>query len=95
MLGGARSAAAQGITLRILVPQGALADGLIQMAPQFEEETGNAIEVAAFPYVDLQQRTITLTQVNSAEFDMFFVDDPWMPNIRPASSAVALDAEYG
>jgi multiple sugar transport system substrate-binding protein len=86
---------AQGVTLNILVPQGALADGLIKMAPKFEEETGNSIEVAAFPYADLQQKTVTLTQVQSDEFDMFFVDDPWMPNIKPATSAVAIDAEYG
>jgi multiple sugar transport system substrate-binding protein len=86
---------AQAATLKILVPQGALADGLVKMAPTFTEETGNSIEVAAFPYESLQEKTVTLTQVQSDEFDMFFVDDPWMPNIRPATSAVPLDSEYG
>ncbi len=95
MLGWARGARAQAVTLKILVPQGALADGLLKMAPKFEADTGNSIEVAAFPYVDLQQKTITLTQVQSDEFDMFFVDDPWMPNLKPATSAVPLDTEYG
>lgn len=84
-----------GVTLKILVPQGALADGLIKTAPGFEAETGHKIEVAAFPYLDLQQKTFTLTQVQSDEFDMYFVDDPWMPNIKPATSAVALDSEFG
>jgi multiple sugar transport system substrate-binding protein len=88
-------ASAEAVTIKILVPQGALADGLIKMAPKFEAETGNKIEVSAFPYTDLQQKTVTLTQVKSNEFDLFFADDPWMPNIKPASSAVALDAEYG
>ena len=26
---------------------------------------------------------------------LFFVDDPWMPNIKPASSAVPIDKDYG
>jgi multiple sugar transport system substrate-binding protein len=95
MLGRLPGASAQGVTLKVLVPQGALADGLIKMAPKFAEETGNTIEVAAFPYESLQEKTITLTQVQSPEFDMFFADDPWMPNIRPATSAVPLDSEYG
>jgi multiple sugar transport system substrate-binding protein len=92
---GRRRTAAQGVTIKILVPQGALADGLIKTAPSFETETGNKIEVAAFPYSDLQQKTVTLTQVKSDEFDLFFVDDPWMPNIKPASSAVPIDKDYG
>jgi len=94
-LGRTANTAAQGVTIRILVPQGALADGLTKTAPAYEEETGNTVVVEAFPYQELQTKAITLTQVESDEFDLFFVDDPWMPNLQPASSAVALDEEFG
>jgi multiple sugar transport system substrate-binding protein len=90
-----RVAAQDGVTIRILVPQGALADGLVATAPAWEEESGNSVQVEAFPYQELQTRTVTLTQVGSDDFDLFFVDDPWMPNIQPASSAVPLDVEFG
>ena len=91
MLGRLPGASAQGVTLKVLVPQGALADGLIKMAPKFTEETGNTIEVAAFPYESLQEKTVTSDPGAIPEFDMFFADDPWMPNIKPATSAVPLD----
>lgn len=88
-------AAAQGVTIKVLVPQGALADGLTKTAPAFESETGNKIAVEAFPYATLQEKAVTLTQAKSDAYDLFFVDDPWMPNLQPANSAVAIDKEYG
>jgi multiple sugar transport system substrate-binding protein len=93
--GAGRRASAQAATIKVLVPQGALADGLIKTAPSYESQSGNKVAVEAFPYADLQTKTVTLTQVKSDEYDLFFVDDPWMPNIQPASSAVAIDKEYG
>ncbi|MCC6314781.1 MAG: extracellular solute-binding protein [Thermomicrobiales bacterium] len=90
-----RSVRAQGATIRILVPQGALADGLTKTAPAYEEQTGNKISVEAFPYQDLQTKAITLAQTKSGEYDLYFVDDPWMPNLQPDINAVAIDVEYG
>ena len=92
---GPAGTSAQGVTIRVLVPQGALADGLIKTAPAYQTETGNTIEVEAFPYAELQTKAVTLTQVKSDEYDLFFVDDPWMPNLNPAESAVAIDEEFG
>lgn len=77
------------------MPQGALADGLIKTAPAYTQETGNKVEVDAFPYSDLQEKVFTQTQTKSDEYDMWFADDPWMPNIRPILNAVAIDKDYG
>ncbi len=84
------------VTISIITAQGPLADGLVALIPQFEEENpGIRVEVAPFPWTTFFEKVISLARTESGEFDVIFADDPWMPNIVDGGLSVNLTETYG
>jgi len=79
--------------VKVLVPQGNLADGLVALTPQFEKETGISVDIVAFPWQQMFEKANSMSETKSAAFDIVFADDPWMPNIV-TSSTNPLDGGY-
>ena len=84
------------VTIKIITAQGPLADGLVALIPQFEEENpGIKVEVVPFPWTTFFEKVISLARTSSGEFDVIFADDPWMPNIVDGGLSVNLTEAYG
>ena len=84
------------VTIKIITAQGPLADGLVALIPQFEDENpGIKVEVVPFPWTTFFEKVISLARSKSGEFDVIFADDPWMPNIVDGGLSVNLTEAYG
>ena len=93
---GAMAEEMEEVTINIITAQGPLADGLIALIPQFEEENpGIKVEVTPFPWTNFFEKVISLARTNSGDFDVIFADDPWMPNIVDGGLSVNLTEAYG
>lgn len=68
-----------GTTLTIAAVQGVEDTGLKALAPMYEQKTGVKISIVEAPYADLYSKLVTAFQANDATYDLFMMDDPWMP----------------
>jgi multiple sugar transport system substrate-binding protein len=93
--GGDDEEAAEDVTIKVLLVQGPLADGLVGLNDTFTEETGIKVETVPLPNSDMFAKINSLALSKSSEVDVIFADDPWMPNIASTGLSVNLTEEYG
>jgi len=65
------SAAAEGVTLKILVNQPHLAPMTDVVAPAWAQQTGGTLEVTATDYTQLTDKMIADVRTGTGEFDLF------------------------
>ncbi len=68
-----------GTTLTIAAVQGVEDAGLKALAPMYTQKTGVKINIVEAPYADLYTKLVNAFQANDATYDLFMMDDPWMP----------------
>ena len=70
---------ASNVTLTIAAVQGVEDAGLKALAPMYTAKTGVKITIVESPYADLYTKLVTAFGSNEATYDLFMMDDPWMP----------------
>ena len=71
------SAAATKLTIAAV--QGVEDAGLKALAPMYTAKTGVKINIVEAPYDSLYTKLVTAFGSNDATYDLFMMDDPWMP----------------
>jgi multiple sugar transport system substrate-binding protein len=66
-------------TLTIAAVQGVEDAGLKALAPMYTAKTGVKITISESPYPDLYTKLVNAFGSNDATYDLFMMDDPWMP----------------
>jgi multiple sugar transport system substrate-binding protein len=68
------------VTLNIAAVQGVEDAGLKALAPMYEaSHTGVKISISEAPYADLFTKLVNAFKASDATYDLFMMDDPWMP----------------
>ena len=67
------------MTLTIAAVQGVEDAGLKALAPMYTAKTGVKINITESPYPDLYTKLVNAFGSNDATYDLFMMDDPWMP----------------
>ena len=71
--------ATSNVTLTIAAVQGVEDAGLKALAPMYTAKTGVKINITESPYPDLYTKLVNAFGSNDATYDLFMMDDPWMP----------------
>ncbi|MBF8376849.1 extracellular solute-binding protein [Alicyclobacillus mali] len=66
-------------TLNIAIFSGPEADDIAKLAPEFEKQTGIHINFVKLSYDDLFSKELVSASSRVGTYDLFFMDDPWMP----------------
>jgi multiple sugar transport system substrate-binding protein len=53
--------------------------GIKSVIPEWEQKTGNTVEMVELPYANLQEKIFTEMQAGTGSYDVIFIDDPWFP----------------
>ncbi len=79
--GGTPAAGTPGsnVKLTIAAVQGVEDAGLKALAPMYTAKTGVQITITESPYPDLYTKLVNAFGSNDATYDLFMMDDPWMP----------------
>jgi multiple sugar transport system substrate-binding protein len=62
--------------------------------PQWEEATGNKVDVVEVPFTSWQDKLYTDVQAGAGSYDVVFMDDPWMPFLA-GNGYIAPLSEFG
>jgi multiple sugar transport system substrate-binding protein len=73
------SPAGSNVKLTIAAVQGVEDAGLKALAPMYTAKTGVQITITESPYPDLYTKLVNAFGSNDATYDLFMMDDPWMP----------------
>lgn len=87
-------ASAESVELTIAARAGSMADALTEVVKQYEEKTGNKVQVNAMPYDNLKETVVLDVRNNSGAFDLVMIDDPWMPEFAEAKLLTNLDSYF-
>jgi multiple sugar transport system substrate-binding protein len=71
--------AGSNVKLTIAAVQGVEDAGLKALAPMYTARTGVQITITESPYPDLYTKLVNAFGSNDATYDLFMMDDPWMP----------------
>jgi len=78
--GGAGTPAAGNVNLTIAAVQGVEDAGLKALAPMYEAaHPGVKLTITEAPYDNLYSKLVSTFQANDSTYDLFMMDDPWMP----------------
>lgn len=66
-------------TLTIAAVQGVEDAGLKALAPIYKQQKGVTLNIVEAPYADLYTKLVNTFTANDATYDLFMMDDPWMP----------------
>jgi multiple sugar transport system substrate-binding protein len=75
----ASTGAGSNVTLTIAAVQGVEDAGLKALAPMYTAKTGVKINITESPYPDLYTKLVNAFGSSDATYDLFMMDDPWMP----------------
>lgn len=67
------------VTLTVAAVQGVEDTGLKALAPMYKQKTGVTLNIVEAPYADLYTKLVNAFQANDSTYDLFMMDDPWMP----------------
>jgi len=62
--------------------------------PIYEKQSGVKVELVQFPYSDLYVKLLTAFETESTDYDIAFMDDPWMPKFAGDRHLLALDQYF-
>jgi multiple sugar transport system substrate-binding protein len=82
------------VEIKIAAFSGTPADALVVMAKKFEKETGIKVQVSPFTYRALFEKEVSIATAKSPAFDIFFMDNHWLPYMIMNGYIVALDEEF-
>jgi multiple sugar transport system substrate-binding protein len=83
---------ASNVTLTIAAVQGVEDAGLKALAPMYTAKTGVKINITESPYPDLYTKLVNAFGSNDATYDLFMMDDPWMPKFGTMGALSELGA---
>ncbi|MDL4842528.1 ABC transporter substrate-binding protein [Aquibacillus rhizosphaerae] len=89
-----KEASTEPVELTIAARAGSMADALTEVVKQYEEETGNKVNVNAMPYDNLKETVVLDVRNNSGAFDLVMIDDPWMPEFAEGELLTNLDSYF-
>ncbi len=89
---GATSQPSGGVTITIAAVKGVEDQGIKSVIPDWQNKTGNKVELIELPYSDLQTKVFTDAQAAAGSYDAIFIDDPWMPFLASNNYLTALDS---
>src|SRR6266700_2241856 len=65
--------------ITVAVFSGPEADAIKTLAPQFTKQTGIQVNFTSFSYEQLYSKAVQSATAPKPSYEIFFMDDPWMP----------------
>ncbi|QBD82999.1 extracellular solute-binding protein [Ktedonosporobacter rubrisoli] len=77
--------------INVAVFSGPEADAIKALGPQYTKQTGIPIQFTSFEYDQLYSKEVQSATSNTANYDILFMDDPWIPTFASGNYLYPLD----